>query len=62
MNNEPVKKGDKVQILRMDIFHLRHRKLPWRGTVTHRDGGYIMVKPNWCRWVIELYDTEVRKI
>ena len=56
-----VKVGDKVQILRKDIFHLRRRKNVI-GKITSIDGSLIMVKPQYCKWEIELYPNEVRLI
>ena len=53
-----LKIGDKVKILRKDIFHLKYVKNPV-GTVTEIDGSYIMVRPRYKRWVIELYQNEV---
>ncbi len=51
--------GDRVKILRRDIHLLNHR---WNrnGRVTHVDGSYIMVRPMWCHWEIELYPGEMR--
>lgn len=53
--------GDKVEILRKDIFHLKHRKNR-NGIITYINGSYIYVRPMWCRWEIELYECEIRKI
>jgi hypothetical protein len=53
---------EKVEIRRRDIFHLKHRKRPWYGFVTHVNGDYINVRPCWCKWEIELYPNEIRKI
>lgn len=57
-----MKAGDRVSILRTDIKDLEHRKYPVPGVVTKVDGSYIMVKPSWCKWVIELYPNEVKRI
>ena len=55
-----MKVGDRVKILRKDIFLLRHRKNR-NGIVTSIDGALIMVRPMWCRrWEIELYPGEVQ--
>ena len=54
-----MKRGDRVKILREDIFLLRNREKPWRGVITSIDGGYIYVRPMWCKWVTELYENEV---
>lgn len=55
------KVGDKVRILRMDIFHLKHRKNR-NGIITEIDGEYIYVRPMWCRWTIELYRHEIKLV
>jgi len=54
-----MKVGDKVNILRKDIFALKHRKNR-NGFITHIDGGYVYVRPTWCKWVIELYQHEIK--
>lgn len=56
-----MKKGDKVEILRKDIFHLKHRKNR-NGRIANIDGALIDVKPMWCDWIIELYPNEIRVI
>jgi len=56
-----MKKGDKVEILRKDIFHFNHRKNR-NGRIINIDGALIDVKPMWCNWIIELYPNEVRVI
>lgn len=53
------KVGDKVCILRQDIFHLTHRKNR-NGIITHIDGAYITVRPMWCKWLCELYPGEIK--
>ena len=53
-----MKIGDKVKILRKDIFHLKDVENP-TGTVTNVNGSYITVRPRYKRWVIELYPNEV---
>ena len=55
-----MKVGDKVFILRTDIKSLEHRKKPVYGRITGIDGEYILVRPQWCRWVIELYRSEIK--
>ncbi len=57
-----MKVGDRVKILRSDIRDLEHRKKPVYGTITSIDGECILVKPTWCRWVIELYRSEIAAI
>ena len=54
------KVGDKVQIIRQDIFHLKDitGKRRW-GTITQIDGAYIYVRPRYKRWEVELYDCEI---
>jgi len=54
------KVGDRVEIIRTDIFHLKHRKMPVYGRVTNIDGDYILVRPMWCQWEIELYPCEIK--
>jgi len=54
-----MKVGDRVKILRSDIKDLKHRDKPVTGRITEIDGEYVMVKPSWCRWVIELYRVEI---
>jgi hypothetical protein len=56
-----VKNGDKVKILRKDIYHLKHRKNR-NGTVTNVNGYLILVRPMWCNWEVELYPNEVELI
>ena len=52
--------GDKVKITRKDIFHLKNVKGKNRwGRITDIDGEYIMVKPRYKRWEIELYRCEI---
>lgn len=53
--------GDKVKILRTDIKDLEHRAYPVNGVITNIDGAYIMVKPSWCSWEIELYANEIMR-
>lgn len=53
------KVGDKVYIKRQDIFHLQHRKNR-NGRIISIDGAYILVRPMWCKWVIELYPNEIK--
>lgn len=53
---------DRVEILRKDIRSLEHRKDPVYGVITGIDGEYVMVRPSWCRWEIELYRSEIRAI
>ena len=59
--SEGYKKGDRVKILRQDIAGLKHR--PDRnGVVTSVNGAYIMVRPMWCTWEIELYPCEIERL
>ena len=55
------RKGDKVEILRKDIYHLKHRKNR-NGIVVNVDGSYILVRPMWCKWEIKLYSNEIRPL
>ena len=57
-----MKVGDKVEILRTDIKSLEHRTRPVLGVIDDIDGEYILVKPHWCNWVIELYRSEIKAI
>ena len=54
--------GDRIQILRKDIRDLDHRRDPVYGIITGIDGEYVIVKPSWCRWEIELYRNEIKTI
>jgi hypothetical protein len=56
------KVNDRVRILRKDIRHLDHRRDPVYGRIISVDGEYVMVKPSWCRWEIELYKSEIALI
>ena len=56
-----MKIGDKVKILRKDIFNLKYRKNR-NGIITDIDGYYIDVRPMWCSWIIELYPNEIKAI
>lgn len=40
-------------------FPIKDRKNK-NGIVTGRNGGYIYVRPMWCKWETELYDCELR--
>ncbi len=60
MNDLPVKRGDRVLLMQArHMASLKHRRLPVFGRVTRRDGGYIYVRPSWCRWATECYENEV---
>lgn len=54
-----MKVNDKVEIIRADIKLLEHRKRPIYGRITNIDGSYILVRPYWCKWEIELYPCEI---
>ncbi len=56
--------GERVEILnaQKQVWHLRHRKTPVYGYVTHIDGEYIDVRPTWCSWVVELYPCEIAQV
>ena len=51
--------GDRVEIIRQGIFHLKHRKIR-TGVIKKIDGTYIDVRPSWCWWVTELYPNEIK--
>jgi len=53
--------GDKVEILRKDIFHLKNVKRPIYGFVQNVDGDYIDVMPEGVDWIIELYPNEIKE-
>ena len=55
--------NDRVEILGKPnaIASLRHRK-NWNGHITGIDGGYILVRPMWRDWEVELYACEIKKI
>lgn len=59
LNRTFPEKGDRVEILDRDIFHLKHRKI-WTGRVRSVDGAYILIRPSWCWWVMELYPNEIQ--
>lgn len=51
--------GDRVEIVRRDIFHLKQRKIR-TGVIKNIDGAYILVRPSWCWWETELYPNEIK--
>lgn len=53
------KVGDKVIILRQDVFVLRNRKVK-KGVVQRIDGEYIYVRPSYLKWELELYANEIK--
>ena len=55
-----MKVGDRIQIIRKDIHHLKHRKRPVFGFITNIDGALLLVRPTWCKWEIELYLNEMK--
>lgn len=50
----------RVEIL-AKLAPLKHRKPPLHGYITAIDGSYILVRPTWCDWEVELYPNELRK-
>lgn len=51
--------GDKVNIIRRDIFALEHRKIR-TGVITKKlSSDVFYVRPSWCKWEIELYACEL---
>lgn len=54
--------GDKVSIIRQDIFHLKHRKIR-TGVITRvLSSDVFYVRPSWCKWEIELYACEIEPV
>jgi len=53
------KVGDRVKIIGNIPYHLRKRSVVI-GRIISIDGGYIYVRPNWCKWEVELYESEIR--
>ena len=53
--------GQRVEIINapVAIFNLRHRTIPVYGYITNIDGEYHDVRPTWCKWVVELYRSEI---
>ena len=56
-----MKVGDKVKILRQDIFPLKNRKNK-NGVIKKIVGGYFYVRPMWCEWETELYFDEIELV
>lgn len=56
-----IKVGDKVKILKKDIFYLQYRHNR-TGIVTGIDGDQITVRPNWVYWTIQLSPNEFEVI
>lgn len=56
--HKPYKVGERVEILRQDIFE-RPKGKRWFGRITRINGGYIYVRPMRCNWETELYDVEI---
>ena len=56
-------KGDKVEIVGNTIVFIKEGKLPpFLGRIISVDGGYIMVKPKYQRWVGQWYVNELKLI
>jgi len=54
--------GDKITILRRDIFQFEHRKIR-TGVITRKLAPDVFyVRPSWCNWEIELYACEISPI
>jgi len=53
--------GDKVEIVRQNIFDLKNRKIR-TGVIKNIDDEHVYVRPSWCGWEIELYPNEVKVI
>lgn len=56
------KKGDIVEIISNIPFQLKKKQPPYIGTITNVDGFYILVKPRYQRWEIELYPNELKMV
>jgi len=56
---KPFKKGERVEILRKDIYYRPKHRIHWYGRITRIDGGYHYVRPMWCKWETELYYNEI---
>lgn len=54
----PFKVGERVEILRQDIFE-RPKNKRWYGRIVSINGGYHYVRPMRCKWETELYDVEI---
>ena len=55
------KVGDRVEVTGKRPAPLKHRKKVI-GRITHIDGAYIYVRPNWCKWEQECYPNELKKL
>ena len=53
--------GQKVEIIRRDIYSLRHCSKPWHGGIESIDGSYIYVRLPFGCGIIELYPNEIRE-
>lgn len=56
------KVGDVVEIVGNIPFHLKDKPKPLLGTITNIDGGYILVKPKYQRYVGEFYRSELKYV
>lgn len=55
-----MKVGDKIKIRnKNEVFALKHRKTR-NGVITNINGSYILVRPMWCKWEVELYLCEIK--
>lgn len=57
--SEPFEVGERVEILRKDIFQRPKNKKHWYGRIISINGGYHYVRPMRCKWETELYDVEI---
>ena len=56
---KPFQVGERVEILRKDIFERPKNKKHWYGRIISINGGYHYVRPMRCKWETELYDVEI---
>lgn len=57
--DKPFRVGERVEILRKDIFERPKNKKHWYGRIISINGGYHYVRPMRCKWETELYDVEI---
>lgn len=55
---KPLKVGARVKIKNI-LAPVRHRAGKLYGVVTHINGGYIYVRPMWCKWEAQCYPCEL---
>lgn len=57
-----MRKGDKVEITANIPFPLRNRPRPILGTCINVNGAYVLVRPKYQRFLVDLLDNEVKLI